>query len=197
MAKINETIIPLAQQPEYKAAISKVVEISRALTATIEKLEEWRARFIEAQHNLPSPPGLIDRALALAGGALRSENQPVVTMTTEMERLEAERKELHDGLTAANEAANEVACRLAAEIGANAKGRHVAAVAHILECLEALCVANKAECEVRESLEKLGYDRHRLTHQAFGAIGQINDPNELACRYAKEARHYINTNRKA
>ena len=148
------------------------------------------------QHDLQPPAELIDRALALADGT-GSENQPAITMTAEMERLDTERKALHDGLTAANEVANEVARKLAAEVGASAKSRHVKAVAHILECLEALCAANKAECEVRESLEKLGYDRHRLTNQAFVEIGQINDPNEIACRYAKDAANYINTNRSA
>lgn len=189
--KTSQKIIPLTEQPEYQAAISKVVEISRALSATTEKLEQCRAILLATPNPLPPAPSVIERALSLAGAAPQSEGPPVVTVAAEMQRLEAERKELHDGLTAANEAANATARSLAAKIGTSAKAAHVTAVERVLECLEALCLANKGESEVRESIEKLGYERHGLPYQGFNAIAQINDPNEDAYRYARDARQYI------
>ena len=62
----------------------------------------------------------------------------------------------------------------------------------ILECLEALCEANKAENQLRFELNNLGYHSHGLTAMHLHCVGEIDDRNgSFAFYYAREAREYI------
>lgn len=201
MAKSNETIIPLTEQPEYQEAVARVVKISRAHSATSEKLEQCRARLASVQESSDAhqTPGLIDRALGIAAGSLgvsarmsTAESQPILTMTAEISRLEVEAKELYNGLRAANQVVDNIATSLARSLGQATKARHIAAVAHIRSCLAQLCAANDVEVEVRVQLEKLGYHSHGLPNQGFSAIGGMDESwGSPAFYFNRNALEYI------
>lgn len=189
----TKAVIPLSQQPAYQAAVEKIVEIGRALAATKAKLETCHAELLESQHRGSAPHGVIERALALAGGSSYSAMPAAVTTTTEITRRQEERNALEAGLNEANKAANAVAQELSAAIGAQARPQHVAAVAHLLACLEALCKATRAEEDIRGNLERLGYSRHGLPFKGMTQPGRIEDTSGSAAFYfAREARAYIN-----
>lgn len=187
-----KTITPLAKQAAYQEAISKVVEISRALTATTDQLNKRKSELWEMQNKVTSPPSLVDRALALAGGSPLSANPPVATTTSEIKRLEEEVLALQQGLRAASDAAELVDRKISHEMGLKSKPAHLAAVKKILECLEALCEANKAEIDIRRDLMSLGYHSHGLVAKHFAFVGEIDDRNGTpAFYYAQDSRQYI------
>ena len=187
----SKNAVPLHKQSAYAEAISKTVEISRALTATTAQLEKSRSALLVMQDKVTSPPSLVDRALALAGGSPLSKNPPVETTTSEIKRLEEEVIALQDGLRAASHAAEQVDRQISQQMGLAAKPAHVAAVKKILTCLESLCEANKAEEEIRFELSKLGYHDHGLAAMQFRFIGGIDDRNGTpAYYYAIDARQY-------
>ena len=72
----DKNLIPLSKQPAYQEAISKVVEIGRALSATTAQLDKCQAALWEQQNKIISPPSLVDRAMALAGGSSLAATPP-------------------------------------------------------------------------------------------------------------------------
>ena len=185
-------IVPLSHQPLYQAAISRVVEIGRALSQTEDLLSRRRSALISMQERVTTPLSYTERALALARGTPATSKPPPESALKEISRLEAEAADLKQGMTAANAEAQQIASSLSRELGAAAKKRHVAAVKHILECLEALCDANTAEGEVALELERLGYHDHGIQRHALFAIGDINDfSSSPAWYFSREATEYI------
>jgi hypothetical protein len=183
--------IPLAQQPAYKEAMSKVVDIGRTLADTTVLLDRTRAALLEFQSKkTTNAPGAIERAMALVSGA-QAGNPTNPPMAAEIQRLEEEQRSLRDGLMAANQAAEAVARELGRQIGLQEKARHIAAAKAVRDALLKLCEANKAERAVREDLERLGYD-HYLPHAGFMSIGEVDDRNGSAAFYfMRESRHYV------
>ena len=189
----DKNFIPLSKQPAYQEAISKVVEIGRVLSATTAQLDKCRSAFLEQQNQAVSPPSLVDRAMALAGGASLRFSPPAPTTTSEIKRLEEEQIALQEGLRAANEAAEQVERQLSHEAALKSKAAHKAAVKKIIMCIEALCEANTAEAQIRGALSQAGYHSHTLQHHGFQFIGGIDDRNGgPAYYYAKDAREYVN-----
>lgn len=187
-----EKLIPLAQQPEYQTAMRKVSDIGVALAKTNDLLNTYTTQLREIQSRPKREVSALDRALAIAGGATLEEAPVIRSVTEEINRLTQQKKTLQDGYNQAVAEAEQVANRLALEAGAKAKARHVATVAHVVDCLEQLCAANEAEEQVRRELERLGYDRHGLSPRKFMTIGSINDTTGSPAYYfAKDAKQYI------
>lgn len=185
-------ILPLAQQPAYKAAIGKVVDIGRALAETTALLDRTRSAVYELESRASEALSAIDRAMALASGAPLATNPVPPTLSTEVRRLEEEERALREGLRAASLAAEGVARQLAREVGQQARERHVAAVRAVREALTQLGNANKAEEAVRIDLEKLGYDGHGLPHGGIIGLGAIDDwTGSPAYYYMRETASYI------
>jgi hypothetical protein len=185
-------IIPLSQQPTYQAAISRVVEIGRALSQTEDLLNRRRTSLIELQERVAVPLSYTERALALARGTLATASPAPESALKEIARLEAEAVELKKGMQTANAEAELIATTLSREFGNAAKKRHVAAVKHVLECVEAVCAANKAERDVTLDLERLGYHDHGIDRHAMFTIGEVDDTNGSPAYYfARDAKEYI------
>lgn len=185
-------IPPLAQQPAYKTAIGKVVDIGRALSETTVLLERTRSAVSEIENRASHALGAIDRAMALANGDHLPANLVPPTLSMEVRRLEEEERALREGLRAASLAAEGVARQLAREIGQQARERHVAAVKEIREALRQLERANAAEEAIRTDLEKLGYDSHGLPHSGITKLGTVDDQSgSPAYYYMRETAEYI------
>jgi hypothetical protein len=191
----NEKLIPLSQQPQYQSAISKVVDIGRALGDANDRLDQARAELNAIRRKTEAPssgPGAIERAMAIAAGTTLANPMAPASLVEEIKRLEQEQADLKEGLLAANKAANDAAEGLSREIGLEAKPMHVATVRRVLECLEALCAANKEEEEVRAGLERLGYHRHGLEYKGIYGIGRIDDSSgSIAYYYRQQAKAYL------
>jgi uncharacterized coiled-coil protein SlyX len=188
----NTKLIPLASQPAYQEAVGKVAHISAALTRTTEDLERLQSQLFQLQNHATKTASDMDRALAIADGAAGSEALIPTGLQSEIERLTQTKKALQNGLVDANRAADAVAGELARTIAQGAKAQQVAAVKNILQCLEALCEANKAEEKIRLDLEKLGYSKHGLQPRGFDAIGRIDDwTGSPAYYFNKEAKRFI------
>jgi hypothetical protein len=185
-------IIPLAQQPDYKKAMSKVVDIGRALSQTTALLERSRSAIHEIENRKSNGAEAIDRAMALVGGSSLLTNPIPQAMSREVERLESEQRALRDGLQAANQAAEDVARQLSRDMGMQASAAHVEAVKSVREALTRLCEANKAEESVRMELSALGYDGHGLPHGGITQLGDIDDwTGSPAYYYMRETAAYV------
>lgn len=184
--------IPLREQPEYKAAISKVVEINRTISENSARLERARAELFETQTRAANSPGALDRAMEIVTGKTAPNRFITESLAAEVQRLEVEQRELAAGLAAANTEAEAVATRLAREMGVKARAKHAETVRRILECIKALDEANRKEEGVREELERLGYHSHGLPNQEFMAPGRIDDHfGSPAYYYVREANEYL------
>ena len=190
----DKKIIPLSKQPAYQAAMAKVVEISRAMGHTTEQLTRCRAQADQILNSTPTKPSMLDRALSLASGISVGAAPVAVpeTLANEIARLEDEERCLKAGMVEASNAADRIAGDLAHEVTKIIRPAHVAAVKNVLDCMEKLVAANKAEWAVINELQKHGYDRHSMQRYALTMIGETNDQNGCPAYYfAREAKEYI------
>ena len=170
-------IQPLAAMAEFKAASDKLAHYQSQLA---QALEERRRLSIEQRApQAATPPQALADALLSGAGSVPATSEQAARNAQLIDALES-------AIRAQTNEIREVTARCNREAARLLKGEHAKRVQAIMQALEALREANKAERELHGQLDALGYS-DALPELAFNPprMGYL-DPRDTSGGYPPE-----------
>ena len=189
--KISITYPRITEQPEHIAAYEKLrgfVTRKEELQGQLAQLQAERANRTEARHDGDRSTDDIGAADALLSGARQDSG------TEQMQSLAEDIALLAKAEAAQRRVVKQVNDALSAKAGQHFAGQHKAEVARLMDAVQALHQANKAEAVIRDDLMALGYLGGTVAYMGYG---EAHDPSDNtgspAFYWASSAAAYVQT----